>query len=53
MGLCHGISIKVASFNFVKGEPEALRCIEDCVLRVKFSFHYKNRIKTTAKLRVQ
>lgn len=53
MGLCHRMSTNVVLFNFVKGGPETLSRIEDCILRVTFSYHYKNRIKTKAKLRVQ
>ena len=52
MDFCHRMSTKEVSFNCVQEKPEALRCTEDCILRVKFSYHY-NRIKTTAKVRVQ
>lgn len=45
-------ALEVVSFNFVQGDPEILRYIQDCILRVKHSYH-KNRIKTKAKLGVQ
>lgn len=46
-------ALEVLSFNFVRGEPETLKYIQDCVLRVKRFYHYKNSIETKAKLRVQ